>query len=531
MAKNLGSKPSRRSPQSDGNIYGDEIVAYIEECRQFVAKARRQELLVDDSPALYKYRDKASRSEAAKSPQPRAGQELRTKEDALRKLEADLTKREIDLIEREIKSYAMQQELDRLRPLSGLHRVIQAMATEHTLESMLEVITRETRLILKCDRCSVFVLESEKAELWTKVAQGMESRVIRIPMSSTSIVSLCARTGSPINIPDAYADSRFDSDVDKTTGYRTQSVLCVPMHNRNGEIIGVFQVLNKVGSPFTEDDEEWLTGLAAVAAGSIEQARAYEEIETFVDKTLETLAQTIDKRDPLTAGHSIRVTKYALLIGEAMNIPEADMDILRYAAMMHDYGKIGVPEAILWKNGRLTPEEYALVQTHAKITYDLLSNLPFTRRLASVPFVASCHHEKLDGSGYYRGLKGQEIPFLARIITVADVFDALTSVRHYRNRMAITKVTDIMEAGRDNHFDPEVIDAFFALPCDRVLKVMESEREKIVPKELDLFKNISLSRLVAICSEVNPEPQEEGLPELFDRMYNAGLPSDYQALD
>jgi len=531
MAKNSGSRAAKKAPPR--NIYGDEIGAYIEECRQFVARARRQEVIIEDRAALLKGKTRFLRPAAGKNRTESLKQaELTAREEALRQLETELAKREVELIEREIKHCSLQQEVDRLRPLSGLYRVVKAMATERKLESLLEVITRETQQMLKCDRCSVFVLEASRGELWTQVAQGLEGQMkIRIPLASTSIVSLTARTAQVVNIPDAYADSRFDSDVDKITGYLTRNILCVPMHNRDGEVIGVFEVLNKVGGPFTAEDEEWLQGLAACAAGLIEQAQAYQEIEHFVDKTLETLAQTIDKRDPLTAGHSIRVTKYSLLIGEALNVPEPDMAILRYAAMMHDYGKIGVPEAVLWKNGRLTPEEYALVQTHAKITYDLLSNLPFTRRLSTVPYIASCHHEKLDGSGYYRGLKGVEIPFLARIITVADVFDALTSVRHYRNRMVITKVTEIMESGRENHFDPEMIDAFFRLPCDRVLKVMESERGQAVPVELDLFKNISWHRLVELCDQAKPESSEEGLKELFERVYFAGLPSDYQGLD
>jgi HD-GYP domain-containing protein (c-di-GMP phosphodiesterase class II) len=304
------------------------------------------------------------------------------------------------------------------------------------------------------------------------------------------------------------------------------------MHNRNGAVIGVFEVMNKEGGTFTQEDEEWLQALAAVAAGLIEQAQAYSEIEHFVDKTVETLAQTIDKRDPLTAGHSIRVTRYSIFIGDAMAISDDEKDVLRYACMMHDYGKIGVPEAILWKNGRLTPEEYACVQTHAKLTYELLSNLPFTNRLAHVPFIASCHHEKLDGTGYYRRLKGHEIPFLARLITVSDVFDALTSVRHYRNRMNIVKVYEIMESGRDNHFDPEVVDAFYGLPCDRVMRVMESERgTTAVPDEVDQFKHISWMRLVELCQGSKPKRQEEGLKELFYRIYNANLPPDYQELD
>jgi len=470
---------------------------------------------------------------AAKASQGTAATTPRENEEDLRKLESDLNKREVSLIEREIKALRLQEELDRLRPLSGLYRVVKAMATERRLDSLLDVITRETQMMLKCDRCSVFVLEPSTNELWTQVAQGLVGhRMIRIPLMGTSIVSDCARRAQIINIPDAYNDSRFDKDVDKQTGYHTKSVLCVPMLNRGGEVIGVFQVLNKMGGPFTNEDEDWLQGLTAVAAGLIEQAQAYSEIERFVDKTLETLAQTIDKRDPLTAGHSVRVTNYSLLVGGVMNINEDDTDILRYSAMMHDYGKIGVAEDILWKNGRLTPEEYAKVQKHASITFDLLSNLPFTRRLAAVPFVASCHHEKVDGSGYYRGLKGTEIPFLARIIAVADVFDALTSVRHYRNRMPIDKVSDIMLSGRDNHFEGACVDAFYRLPAHHVIRVMESERPSTAPShEVDLFKSVSWHRMVELIGGATPKRGEEELQPMFDRIYNAGLPANYQSLD
>ncbi len=450
----------------------------------------------------------------------------------LRDLESELHQREIALIEREIKSLRLQEELERLRPLSGLYRVVKSMATERKLDALLETITRETQNMLKCDRCSVFVLDQEKSELWTQVAQGLVgARTIRIPMSGTAIVSHCARSGKIINIPDAYKDERFDPAVDKHTGYKTRSVLCVPMRNREGSIIGVFQVLNKLAGPFTSEDEDWLEALTAVASGLIEQAQAYAEIESFVDKTLEVLAQTIDKRDPLTAGHSVRVTNYSLLIGTGLDVIAEDLDVLRYSAMMHDYGKIGVPEAILWKNGRLTPEEYATVQKHASITFDLLNNLPFTKRLGAVPFVASCHHEKLDGTGYYRNLKGEEIPFLSRIIAVADVFDALTSVRHYRNRMPIEKVAEILDAGRDNHFDIRCVDAFDKLPSDRVLKVMESERDRNTSEDISPFQQVSWKRLVEIVSGSRAKRGEEGLKEAFERMYNFGLPKDYKPLD
>jgi HD-GYP domain-containing protein (c-di-GMP phosphodiesterase class II) len=457
---------------------------------------------------------------------------LRAREKELKLVEAELTAREVEVIDREIKCLGLTQELEKLKPLSGLYRVVKAMSTERHFDSLLGVIAQETKDMLKCDRLSVFVLEAKRGELWTKeIDEEGSEKVIKIPLASHSVVSLTARTGQAINIHDAYSDSRFDPETDRISGCLTRNLLCVPMFNRLGEVIGVFEAINKSGGPFTAEDGEWLKALAAVAGGLIEQAQSYAEIESFMDKTLEMLASTIDKRDPLTAGHSMRVTCYSILIGEALNLPEADLDVLRYSAMMHDYGKIGVPEAILWKNGRLTPEEYACVQTHARLTYDLLSTLPFTKRLQAVPFVASCHHEKLDGSGYYRGLRGQEIPFLARIITVADVFDALTSVRHYRNRMAITKVTEIMETGRGNHFDPEFIDVFYQLPADQVLKIMESERGQNLPKELDLFASMTLGRLCELCSGAKPEKDEAGLIEIFENIYNAGLPADYQALD
>lgn len=456
------------------------------------------------------------------------------REERLRHLESELNKREISLIEREIKYLSLQQELERLRPLSGLYRVFRAMGTERKLENMLSVITGETSSMLNCDRCSVFVLDTKSKELWTQIAQGLEGNtVIRIPLSDNSVASLCARTARAINIDNAYNDPRFDAEIDKATGYRTRNILCVPMLNRSRDVIGVFEVMNKQQGLFTKEDEECLEALAAVAAGLIEQAQAYAEIEHFVDKTVETLAQTIDKRDPLTAGHSIRVTKYSVAIGESLALAKDELDVLRYSALMHDYGKIGVPEAILWKNGRLTPEEYACVQTHASLTYELLSNLPFTARLASVPFIASCHHEKLDGTGYYRGLKGAEIPFLARIVTVSDVFDALTSVRHYRNRMNITKVFEIMESGRDNHFDSEIVDTFYKIPAAHVLSVMESERgtQQASPPDLSEFQPVSWLRLVELCQGARPKKGEEHLKELFHRIYNANLPPDYHELD
>lgn len=436
------------------------------------------------------------------------------------------------LAQEDTKNVTAAKELESLRPLAGIYRVIQIMATERRLDSLLKVITRETQTILNCDRCSVFILDKSKAELWTQVAQGLgKDKEIRVALSAASIVSECARKAANINITEAYSDKRFTPVFDQMTGYRTKSILCVPMLNRNRDVIGVFQALNKSKGHFLEKDEEWLLAFTTVAAGLIEQAQAYQEIENFVDCTLETLAQTIDKRDPLTAGHSVRVTKYSLLLANALKVADFDLPVLRYAAMMHDYGKIGVPEVILWKNGRLTPDEFTCIKEHARYTHDLLSNLPFKGRMAAVPFVASCHHEKLDGTGYYRGLKGNEIPYLARIIAVADVFDALTSQRHYRNRMPIDKVSQILLDGRGNHFEPEYVDVFLKLPSSQMLEIMESERGQKLPAPIEKFKDISFQRLVELVMGAKAKRYEQGLGETFKTIYTADLPPQYQSLD
>ena len=147
--------------------------------------------------------------------------------------------------------------------------------------------------------------------------------------------------------------------------------------------------------------------------------------------------------------------------------------------------------------------------------------------------MASCHHEKLDGSGYYRGLKGNEIPYLARIIAVADVFDAITSERHYRNRMPIDKVAEIMLEGRSNHFEPKYVDVFFKLPSSQILAIMESERDqRLSIQQIELFKNISWQRLIELVMGAKPKRYEEGLGEILCKnIYTANMSFHYQLQD
>jgi HD-GYP domain-containing protein (c-di-GMP phosphodiesterase class II) len=161
----------------------------------------------------------------------------------------------------------------------------------------------------------------------------------------------------------------------------------------------------------------------------------------------------------MTSGHSAKVTEYALGISDEMGLPKDYREAIRVAALLHDYGKIGIPDTILKKPGRLTDEEYEIVKTHTDKTRRILEQINFEGIYSLVPEIAGCHHEKFDGSGYPNGLIGDEIPLGSRIIAVADFFEAITAERHYRGPMELDKAFDLLLDGAGRRFDPEVVDA------------------------------------------------------------------------
>jgi len=162
----------------------------------------------------------------------------------------------------------------------------------------------------------------------------------------------------------------------------------------------------------------------------------------------------------LTAGHSDRVTLFAVGIAKEMGLSYDTIEMIRVSALLHDYGKIGIADAILKKPGKLTDKEYDEIKAHSAKTRQILDKIEFQGIYREVPDVASSHHEKYDGTGYPAGLKGTEIPLGARILAVADVFEALTAQRHYRGPMPLRDALDLLQRDKGKHFDPEVVDAF-----------------------------------------------------------------------
>jgi len=409
--------------------------------------------------------------------------------------------------------------------LVSLLKVGQAMAAERDLDKLLTLIKSETELALDADRCTVFIYDRDSNELWSKVATGLDtSEEIRFP-AHLGLAGYVVKTGEVLNIKDAYEDPRFNKEIDKKTGYRTQNILCMPMRNRKMEIIGVFQVLNKRKSHFDKVDEDLLTAISTNAGVAIENATLAKEMKISFDSFVKTLSSTIDARDPITAGHSERVAEYAVLLGEEMELQDSDVEALRYASLLHDIGKIGIREDILKKDGRLTEKEYRHIQKHVYYTHEILKNVHFERHLQLVPEIAASHHEKMDGTGYHRGLQGNEILLSGRILAISDVFDAITSRRHYRNRMAFDKVLTIMKRDAGGHFDPDCVEGFFGIPLYKLSSVLLMDKGKKASDEgqilLDqLEKTITIGEYYKCLNKENMTKGEADVHRIFSALYH-----------
>ena len=403
-------------------------------------------------------------------------------------------------------------------PLVSLVKIGQSITAQTDINVLLTLIAEETKTAMDADRCTVFLLDKDKNELWSMVALGMDNQEIRFPADS-GLAGYVVQTGETVNIADAYNDERFNKDVDSRTGYRTKTILCMPIKNNNQEIIGAFQVLNKHEGVFTKGDEDLLIAIGGSASIALENAQLFEQqkelykeqkelFESFID----TLAISIDARDKITAGHSTRVRLYTMLIADALNMDEKNKEILEKAAILHDIGKIGIRDSVLQKEGKLTDEEYDHIREHAQITKNILDKIHTSADFKIITDIACSHHEKWDGTGYFRKLNGEDIPYGGRILAVSDVFDAITSKRHYRDKMPIANVIDILIKDSGRHFDKNIVDVFLQVPLDKIVEVFLTENLNILQdNDREVLKQ---HNLLDIMNAV-----DENLTGLFNHYY------------
>ncbi|MBI5209317.1 MAG: GAF domain-containing protein [Elusimicrobia bacterium] len=372
-----------------------------------------------------------------------------------------------------------RQELEKRQML--LARFGRIIAVETRLDSLLTLIAEEVRRILDADRCSVFLVDTYKGELWTKVALGVGEKILRIPLGR-GIAGFVAKTGNAINIRDAYRDPRFNQDLDRITGYQTKNALAVPLKGRDGKILGVFEVLNKNKSAFNDEDEGFLRILATIAASFIENATLYDELRRSHLETIYRMALVAEFRDQEDTGkHLRRMSRFSGILGAGMGLGYEEAEDIRYAAPLHDVGKVAIPDTILRKPGKLDAAEYEEMKRHTIYGSQMLARAE-SRLLRLAARIAVAHHEHFDGTGYPHQLKGDLIPTEARIVAVADVFDALASERVYKGAWSVDEARGYILERSGTLFDPDVC-ASFDKRFDELRSVLEEESRRVVPED------------------------------------------------
>jgi putative nucleotidyltransferase with HDIG domain len=313
--------------------------------------------------------------------------------------------------------------------------------------------------LVNAEAGSLLFLDEETGELYFDVAigeKGEKVKTIRL-QKGQGIAGWVAEHDEPVIINDVQNDSRFFKSADEKSGFITKNMICVPVKTKD-KLVGVLQAINKKDTSFGTDDLDLLTGLSHQVAIAIENARLYDELRETFYATIHALAETIEKRDPYTAGHTKRVMNYSLAVGRMMGLSKREMEDLKLSAILHDIGKIGVRDDVLLKNDKLTSDEFKKIMMHTVFGAEILNHI---RQLKSVVPGVKNHHEKYDGSGYPDGLKGDDIPVIARIIAVTDTFDAMTTDRPYRKGLSFDTAFEELKKHAGTQFDPDVVNAFF----------------------------------------------------------------------
>ncbi len=348
------------------------------------------------------------------------------------------------------------KKLEQLKTLMELSSLINS--TLDTMEIRKRTIEAAVRL-LSAEAGSLMLVDRETGELFFEVALGeMGEKLKQIRLKKgEGIAGWVAERGEAIIIHDVRSDHRFFKTADDRSTFTTRDMVCVPVKMKD-KVIGVLEAINKKDGLFDEEDKEALTALANQVAIAIENANLYQELKEAFYETAEALAETIEKRDPYTGGHTKRVMNYSVVIGKALGLSKKELEDLKLAAILHDVGKIGVKDNILLKEDKLDPHEIENMKVHSIYGADILS---YVKQLKKdiIPGVRG-HHERVDGKGYPDNLKDGEIHILARIIAVADTFDAMTTDRPYRKALSAETALEELRKNAGTQFDKDVVDAF-----------------------------------------------------------------------
>ena len=377
------------------------------------------------------------------------------------------------------------KSFNRAELLENLLQISIALSASRDRREMLEMILTEARRLTNAQAGTLYIKHQDQLQFVVAQNDVIDLSTINdkligrsIKIANNSLAGFAALTGRIVNIPDSHhlasgAPFRINRDLDQTTGYDTRSILAIPLKCPDGEVVGVLQLINCLGHdgaivPFQLHQDQPIMSLASMAAVSIHNLLLTERLKRANLDTIIRLSVIAEFRDRGTAQHIKRISHISTLIARAMKLDDEQVELIQSASPMHDIGKIGIADSILLKPGPLTDEERKIVEKHTIIGGEILAN-PTNDLMITARDIAMYHHERWDGGGYPHHLKKEEIPLSARIVALADVFDALATERCYKKAYPMDKVIPIIRQEVGKHFDPNVAKAFFSI-LDHVIE-------------------------------------------------------------
>jgi len=372
----------------------------------------------------------------------------------------------LDITESKQAESKIQQQIERLAVLNEIDRAIESSFDPHL---SLEILLAHIITYLNVDAANILVFNPDLQLLEYFAGRGFRTNALELvyPLSfGENFAGRIAFERNAIHIPDLTAQDDSPRLTQALKSEKFTSYYGIPLISK-GKLKGILEVFHRATLEPDREGLEFLHTLAEQAVIAIENfmlfenlQRANSELVLAYETTLEGWSHALDLRDKETEGHTQRVTEMTVELARAFGLSEAELLNVRRGGLLHDIGKMGVPDYILLKPGELTKEEWQLMQMHPVYAYDLLSHIVYLRGAMDIPY---CHHEKWDGSGYPRGLKGEQIPLTARIFAVVDVWDAITSDRPYRAAWTKPEALKYIQTSSGTHFDPKVVDLFLAV--------------------------------------------------------------------
>ncbi len=349
-----------------------------------------------------------------------------------------------------------------------------ALSSIRDLNALLDMILKEARKLTSSDAGTIYLVEGKNLRFMLSQVQTLFDRwgepetrekfsSFEMPISKKSMAGYAAITGELLNVPDVHdippeKEYSYNSSFDEQNDYRTVSMINVPMKNREGKVIAVLQLINPQGKNgaiirYPVSQERIISSFASQAGVAIQNVKLNSQLRDAHQDTVIRLGIAAEYRDKETANHIKRVSRYCSIIASELGWDNERIEKLYYASAMHDVGKLGVPDSILQKPGKLTDDEYEIMTKHTVIGAKILNGsdsdiLSYSKKIALT------HHEKWNGRGYPQKLSGEEIPVEGRIVAIADVYDALSSRRCYKPPFPEEKCLAIINEERGEHFDP-----------------------------------------------------------------------------